>query len=1481
MSDFMDAMRRKSQPAPQASAPSSFMASMRSRAPQTDQPYGPLNPSPATYRTASRLQQMGAMDQSTPIMRQRIAAEERERDGMEEMEIKRNPLISYAAGVNQSLGQVGESLVGLYAPETANRLKQAREIEYGVPHGAAGMAGQAIGMIGNVAATIGTGGALGSVGLAANAARGMAITSSLFAQQGAGRVRQNVAEQRAAGRNISWQAEWSAAMATGAIEGVSGAVSAGVAARMGKMLSAIAPELQGALRFGGHKAAVKKLLGALPGMGIEGTEEALTQLATNGIDMMHDITPGLTIDEGVLEAGLIGAGLAPILGGVSGMGLKARATAVQQGSPAVTGLVPNPNGPDNVGLPEAIEAASPVEDMTGSQAPVRPNGAAYQQTRQMYVDGQNIAALNRADTVIRDVSDGDIEIENALYKAINMAPPVTGESDSSGTIVRLDHMRKTKAKPKTLESNKTVVALAKILRKTDRAKDTEAGDSLVAEMGRDLAIVKNKIQKAQGASEIVILEELQREAAFIRDRIVAIRKRTDEGMSVDAAQTKAEKMITRVAKRLKNSVMEDAAAAKHETLVRRAMAQNKDVPQAVLDEYKPLPIEKTDRAIQTNTQEAWDNDAWGDDEGVTLGDDGLILDTRANNNAPDDPSQSHKWTVGVDPDVENTYAQTDSEGNPVEGTEFVEDAYAILDENGDVIFGPWDTKAEADFELQHIQETNKGAGDFVNDRIDGWDVWEGRKPYDPSQAVQEEPPKPPERADGTPPNADTTGPTPGENSSPALKRRNGNDLITPVSTRIFNISKAVFGKLMRYESGVAWETAKTLRAVKDWGNALHRTFKLHGKERAMGLQQQMHMALGNGRYDVAYQLMLDAAPDRASGRMLVAGMKKIQRLMNQLQARQRDAGIEITKIDNYFPRAVKNHKAYLQALGKEDRSSITKKIEAEEKKLERDLTTEERQQIINDDLQGYGEQFREHSVRHGARRTVQRIDPAMSNMYERYDVALTQYLARTIESIHTAKFFGKGNVEDSIGQYLDREREYGNITEDQQQQLRSLLGSRFIGGQRTPKRWIRVIRDIGYITTLTNPLSAVTQMGDMALSMIENGMIPTLRGAKHAFSPEALRQYDIGVLQATAEFGTVDGLGKYLDFFMTKSGFKFMDSLGKTLNINSSYMLMADAARGQKGTQIIDGKMVQNTEDSAAFTKMEKEWQPILGDDFQQTMMDFRSGEMSDNVRMVLFTKLSRIQPISLSEFPVLYLNHPDGRIFYMLKSFTIKQFDFMKRMSIDKIRAGEYREGMKGLVSILFIYGAMFGIDLLKDFMMQRETNANNIGDKAVATALKVFGTSKYMMTSAMSDGPVAAALGAIAPPTQWLSDPLRDLANVPDFVMGEKSLSEIRSYRNAPLVGKWLYYGIGHGNTTDAKNAKRDRREDRTNVRDEAKKAMLDGELNSARILVAHYNDSKPDDMERISLKSIRNGIKRDRKKVYEDEQGITERREERRLR
>ena len=472
---------------------------------------------------------------------------------------EKNPIASYAAGVNESLGQTGESLIGMYSPTYANKLRDAREGFMGKGEGVAGTLGRAIGTIGSTIATIGSGGAggimkgagairnmgflglkpVGKAAIKARQARGLAVSTGLFGQQGAGGARQNIAEQRGQpmydpmtgefiGMNeISGMDEFYVSVLTGLIEGGSGAASYGLAQKFGKLF--LGPELRAALAQGSRQSGVTKAILMMTNAGMEGGEEGLAQLANNWVDMIYEITPGLKLSDGVLANAGMGAAMGPIASGATRSRWSTRKAAAEAGSPTTPGTTPNADGMDSTAEQDPPKAWDPHEDRTGSKTPVRSNGKPHEMTPEMYVDQQNERGLTRADRVIGNVSNGNIAVENALYKGMNMHPPVGGESGYEGHLTRMAIMRKSKSKPKKLDSVKTEKAVALRLRQADPT------------------------------------------------------------LSVEDAKMKASQMVARVAKYTQSIIMEDQALAQHARLTQNALRLGKGVPAEVAKHYKPDP----------------------------------------------------------------------------------------------------------------------------------------------------------------------------------------------------------------------------------------------------------------------------------------------------------------------------------------------------------------------------------------------------------------------------------------------------------------------------------------------------------------------------------------------------------------------------------------------------------------------------------------------------------------------------------------------------------------------------------------------------------------------------------------------------------------------------------------------------------------------------------------------------------------------------
>jgi hypothetical protein len=156
---------------------------------------------------------------------------------------------------------------------------------------------------------------------------------------------------------------------------------------------------------------------------------------------------------------------------------------------------------------------------------------------------------------------------------------------------------------------------------------------------------------------------------------------------------------------------------------------------------------------------------------------------------------------------------------------------------------------------------------------------------------------------------------------------------------------------------------------------------------------------------------------------------------------------------------------------------------------------------------------------------------------------------------------------------------------------------------------------------------------------------------------------------------------------------------------------------------------------------------------------------------------------------PQKYLTGGNGRIFYMLKSFTLKQFDVYRREVFQKIaNEGTRAEGIKNLVILAACFMvANAGADELKDLLLGRKTS---LRDRTVDNLLRLFGISKFVTWKARQEGVGSAMVRQIAPPFKAIDALTKDIATAGN----EKGLQITQSI---PIVGNLYYWWFGKGNS------------------------------------------------------------------------------------
>lgn len=606
----------------------------------------------------------------------------------------------------------------------------------------------------------------------------------------------------------------------------------------------------------------------------------------------------------------------------------------------------------------------------------------------------------------------------------------------------------------------------------------------------------------------------------------------------------------------------------------------------------------------------------------------------------------------------------------------------------------------------------------------------------------------------------------------------GEDILGVISTNIKNLSPKIHDELAKTEFAIAKETEEYIKIAQP----LTKIFDQMKGEDLKIVSRNLY----NGDFDNALAVMKRYSADSDSA------FQSTRDLLKTIHTRMKDeAGYtDIGEIENYFPRLVKNYDDFLKSINKEQQTKLQQALKVKAKELgvksAKDVPEEDRINIINQIMRGRNPIVADNRLGFTKGRAVGQIDNQLIEQYQDPKTALNSYIMKAVSDIHKRKFLGRGNnvtdagvrrinLDKSVGSYVDEAIKRGELAEADFDRMADLVNARFGLGEQSAGQVSGTLRNIGYMTTLGNFFSALTQIGDLGMSVYINGMRNTIAGM---LGRRNVNLEDIGINNVIAqELATVGKTAKLLDKTLGAVGFKALDRLGKTTFINSAYRRFANLAKSDKG-----------------IAEIRKKYGGMLGEEFKSTMTDLRAGNITDNVKLMLYNELAGVQPINLSQVPLAYLNNPNGRIFYSLKTFAIKQLDVMRRDIIQEFKSGNQKKAAENLVAYMTIIPMMGAtVDETKDFLRGQGMSAEDMPDNYIENLFKVFGGSQYVMDKYVSKGQVGSALGeTIAPPLDWINAIGEDLWKT---MNGEFVGEESKALRELPVIGDVWYNFFGGG--------------------------------------------------------------------------------------
>ena len=570
-------------------------------------------------------------------------------------------------------------------------------------------------------------------------------------------------------------------------------------------------------------------------------------------------------------------------------------------------------------------------------------------------------------------------------------------------------------------------------------------------------------------------------------------------------------------------------------------------------------------------------------------------------------------------------------------------------------------------------------------------------------------------------------------------------------SRLADINESLKHRMRRFDFEVGRTVNQHLKQLTPWLDKLNAL--------TPDVQSDLDFALKNR--DEAKVKELVEAND------LTAEYATVRQFLDDIHRQAQEVGINLGWLATYYPRHISDVPRFLAYLrNTEHWSAIQEAIDLKETELGRPMDPEDRATFINALIRGYGDsQIRLQLPANVKNRLIDELTPELNAFYADSQQALVLYTTAMVNAIESRRLFGRSDkdINDSIGAWIDRLVRNGEIDAQDEQTVRNILKARF--SQRGTHGFWNAYKNLSYIYTMGSPISAITQIGDLAFSLYRNGYFGTAEAVGK--QPVASLQ-DLGLDLIAQEFqGNREATTKAVRQVFTAIGLKHMDAFGKGTLIQAGWERLQRQAKANP-------------------TKLAADIEPIFGADTDDVIADLNAGRVTDNVKYLLYSEVADFQPVSLSDMPEAYLTAGNARVFYMLKTYSLKLIDVYRNESVRKIANGQVKEGLGNLVRLttaLMLTG--MASDAIKDFLLGRD---KELPDYVFDNLLKLMGFSKWQIYKARQDGLLAAFMQSILPPVPFFDDVFRD-------VIGKRDAPDWRIWGRVPYIGKFYYWWLGGG--------------------------------------------------------------------------------------
>jgi len=643
-----------------------------------------------------------------------------------------------------------------------------------------------------------------------------------------------------------------------------------------------------------------------------------------------------------------------------------------------------------------------------------------------------------------------------------------------------------------------------------------------------------------------------------------------------------------------------------------------------------------------------------------------------------------------------------------------------------------------------------------------------------------------------------------------------NFILVPLSRNLKNIDESLAREFRKFEKKIRDNTKVYLDRSAPFVTEMTKILRpkvlkrLAGEKGNPELFQRFKFLLLNGKYSAkadgedSLTIMLDEMV--TSGIIgvgkrdaLSKNMKEMQNALEDIRTYAREeGGVNVGYLEDYFPRNVKDYpsfKKYLDETLDQDsrlRTEIEKALDEYASKYNlpsRDLIpNDEAAEVVSRVLQGHPKQPGASLPGSFKERSIDQITADMLDAYADPADALKLYVERAVDAVERRKFLGKKppeaktikgegftdtlggdlgikmDVDDSLaGTVAKRLIKENNLSDADTVKLKEIIQQRFSG--KTVDPWVQNVKGVNYMQVMGNFGSAITQLAELAYAFHFHGFGNTfhsLFNRKENFNFTKLFGLQDHHIDAQTSAG---GVMKVLDNVFGMVGLKKLDQLSKNTIMNASLKKYRKQALSKNGSK-----------------KLFEELAPAFGvEDSRKMIADLinikpGSKQLPKNVEELVFYKFLDMNPAALIEMPAGYTSAGNARILYMLKSFTIKQFDVYREAAgkdinkaFDARQKGDMKAALKfatsgigKLTALATVFAAAnASTDVLKDTLYGRPTKLDEL---TTNNLYRLLGISRYLSYKAKREGVARTALEMALPPTAVFDRAYQDIYNLYD---------------------------------------------------------------------------------------------------------------------